>query len=84
MQKCDNCGNAYERNFKVVHDSKEYNFDCFECAIHMLAPSCKACGTRVIGHGHEDGLDIFCCASCARMHGITALKDHVEQPNITI
>jgi hypothetical protein len=30
----------------------------------------------VIGHGVEDGLNVFCCAGCARMQGITDLKDH--------
>jgi hypothetical protein len=27
----------------------------------------------------ESGEDFFCCAGCARNHGITDLKDHVEQ-----
>jgi hypothetical protein len=80
MERCENCGNAYEKTFKVTMMGKaEHTFDCFECAIHALAPVCKACGTRVIGHGLEDGLDIFCCAGCARKMGVTDLKDHTEQ-----
>ena len=77
MERCDNCGNAYERTFKIKMGGKEYSFDCFECAINQLAPHCKSCDTRIIGHGVEAGLDFFCCAGCARMHGITELKDHV-------
>ncbi len=76
MERCDNCGNAYERTFKINMNGKEYSFDCFECAINKLAPHCKSCDTRVIGHGVEDGLDVYCCAGCARMQGITDLKDH--------
>ncbi len=83
MERCDNCGNAYERNFKVIMSGKEYSFDCFECAINKLAPHCKACDTRIIGHGLEDGLDMYCCAGCARMHGVTDLKDHVPQINVS-
>lgn len=79
MERCDNCGNAYERNFKIIMEGKTYSFDSFECAINQLAPHCKSCDTRVIGHGLENGLDIYCCAGCARMAGVTKLKDHVEQ-----
>jgi hypothetical protein len=28
-----------------------YTFDCFECAIQALAPTCAHCQSRVIGHG---------------------------------
>jgi hypothetical protein len=78
MEKCDNCGNAYHKTFKVNMLGKMYSFDSFECAINKLAPHCKSCDTRIIGHGVEDGTDIYCCAGCARMHGVTGLKDHVD------
>jgi hypothetical protein len=79
MERCDKCGNAYEKAFKVMMNDKSYTFDCFECAIGMLAPICATCGTQIIGHGMESGDDFFCCAGCARHQGITDLKDHVEQ-----
>jgi len=28
-----------------------HTFDSFECAIHVLAPTCAHCGTRIVGHG---------------------------------
>jgi hypothetical protein len=79
MERCDNCGNAYDKNFKVIKGDEIYTFDCFECAINKLAPVCKCCGTRIIGHGLENGSDLFCCAGCARMDGVTELADHVPQ-----
>jgi len=31
-----------------------HTFDSFECAIHALAPTCRHCGMRIIGHGLEN------------------------------
>lgn len=76
MEKCDTCGNAYDGTFKVHMKGSFYNFDSFECAIHLLAPKCKNCEVKVIGHGVESGGDVFCCSACARICGITDLKDH--------
>jgi hypothetical protein len=80
MERCETCGNAYERTFKIHMNGKDHTFDCFECAIQALAPHCNNCGTRIIGHGLESGLDFFCCAGCARMHGVTDLVDHTDYP----
>ena len=52
-----------------------YTFDCFECAIHMLAPACGHCGCRVLGHGVEENGAIYCCANCARAMGKLDLRD---------
>lgn len=82
MERCDNCGNAYHNNFKVIQGDDIYSFDCLECAINKLAPHCKSCDTRIIGHGMENGDDLYCCAGCARMHGVIELKDHVPQTNV--
>lgn len=76
MKRCDKCGNAYHNTFEIVKNGKSYNFDCFECAISLLAPVCSCCGTQIIGHGLEKGEDLYCCAGCARNHGITELQDH--------
>lgn len=78
MERCVCCGNAYERAFKIHMHGKDYTFDSFECAIHHLAPRCKNCNVPIVGHGHEAGLDYFCCAGCARIHGVTDLKDHTD------
>lgn len=80
MKKCDNCGNAYDKMFKVVMFNVEHHFDCFECAINKLAPLCNSCGTKIIGHGLEDEMNTYCCAACARVMGETTLKDHTERP----
>lgn len=75
MPICDCCGNSYDKSFQVVLCDRTYTFDSFECAIHLLAPTCSHCGCRVIGHGVEAGPDIYCCAHCAEAAGHSGLKD---------
>ncbi len=63
--QCETCGNDYDKAFKIVRDDGSVHvFDCFECAIHALAPTCGHCGCRVIGHGVET-MEIYCCAHCS-------------------
>ncbi|MDQ2069045.1 hypothetical protein [Natronospira bacteriovora] len=57
-------------------NGKEHEFDSFECAIQALAPHCRRCDTRVIGHGVESGDDIYCSVHCARQSGVSGLADH--------
>lgn len=78
MAKCEVCGNDYERSFEVTQDGQTHTFDSFECAIHMLAPKCRHCGCRVIGHGVQAGDGIYCCAHCARDSGATEARDNVS------
>lgn len=75
MPRCDTCGNDYDKAFELRTAQGTYTFDCFECAIHKLAPTCEHCGCRVIGHGVEDAGTIYCSASCARDAGRTELRD---------
>jgi hypothetical protein len=75
MQRCETCGNEYDRAFQVVMNGDTHVFDSFECAIQALAPTCKTCGTRVLGHGLEAGGDIYCCKHCAGRNGVTELAD---------
>jgi hypothetical protein len=75
MAVCEVCGNDYDKAFQVVMQGQSHTFDSFECAIHALAPSCAHCGTRVVGHGLEQGGRIYCCAHCAQKEGATGLKD---------
>ncbi|HEX2063622.1 MAG TPA: hypothetical protein VHE80_04285 [Acidimicrobiales bacterium] len=66
MARCEVCGNDYEASFEVVRQNEAHTFDCFECAIHALAPACGHCGCRVIGHGTDRAGRVFCCSHCAR------------------
>jgi hypothetical protein len=62
---------------KIVIEGESHTFDCFECAIHSLAPTCSHCGCRVIGHGVEAGGLVYCSAHCARGAGVEGVADHV-------
>lgn len=77
MNKCDACGNVYDKAFQITMDNETYTFDSFECAIHILAPACESCGVTIIGHGVEADGTIYCCAHCAEREGVTALQDRV-------
>jgi Rieske Fe-S protein len=77
MARCDVCGNEYDKAFTVSREGKTNTFDSFECAIHMLAPSCAHCGCRIIGHGMEANGTFYCCAFCARESGVTGVDDRV-------
>lgn len=72
MPRCEVCNNEYDKAFMVVMMDRSYVFDCFECAIHKLAPTCCHCGCRIIGHGVEGGDECFCCSQCARAAGAHA------------
>lgn len=77
MAKCDVCGNDYPRSFQLTtNEGKTFTFDSFECAIHKVAPQCKHCGCRIIGHGAEADGEMYCCAHCARHEGETAIVDN--------
>jgi len=75
MAKCEVCGNDYDKSFQVVMGGKKHTFDSFECAIHALAPKCKTCGCKIIGHGLEAKGSFYCCDHCAEKDGVKDLKD---------
>ena len=77
---CERCGNTYAKTFAVLpaDGGPARRFDCFECAIDALAPTCAHCGIRVVGHGLEQGGRVFCCGSCARMEGIVFASSDLE------
>jgi hypothetical protein len=72
---CEVCGNEYDKAFEVRMQGETHVFDCFECAIHALAPTCAHCGCRIIGHGMEAKGAYYCCAHCASQHGEYELED---------
>ncbi|MEV0569756.1 Prokaryotic metallothionein [Dactylosporangium sp. NPDC050588] len=84
MAVCEACGNDYSKTFQVcTADGAVYAFDSFECAIHRLAPVCKHCGCRIVGHGVSVSSRLYCCAHCARTAEATAgahLRDSVGAP----
>ena len=84
MAQCEVCGNDYARSFSVTLAGESHTFDCFECAIHALAPECAHCGCKVIGHGVEQGTVVFCCAHCAREAGVTGLSDSVDARRVNM
>jgi hypothetical protein len=78
MAKCDVCGNDYDKSFQITAAGKTHTFDSFECAIHLIAPTCDHCGCKIIGHGMEAGGKYFCCANCAKHAGVTGLADRKQ------
>ena len=66
MKEREVCGDEYDKAFEVIAAGVPHTFDCFECAVHALAPICENCAVRVVGHGVEAEGSIYCCAHCAR------------------
>lgn len=64
VARCFTCGNQYDKPIEVLMAGRSYVFDCFECAIHKLAPQCGHCGCRIIGHGVEAAGKYYCCNHC--------------------
>ena len=77
MARCELCGNDYDKAFQVISAGKTHTFDSFECAIHVLAPTCAHCKCHIIGHGVEASGQMFCCAHCAKHSGVRELVDRV-------
>lgn len=79
MAVCDVCGNDYANAFRVLAaDGRQFTFDSFECAVHKIAPMCRHCQCRVLGHGIQDGEAVYCCAHCARQAGAGGAVDNVS------
>lgn len=70
MARCSTCGNNHASTFEVKIENETFTFDCFECAIHKLAPRCTACGCRIIGHGIRSDGNMYCSTHCARARPI--------------
>lgn len=84
MAQCEVCGNDYYLSFEVITAGNQHVFDCFECAIHKLAPVCAHCGCKVIGHGVEAGENIYCCAYCSGQEGVRGAVDHVRESELVV
>ena len=77
MGVCATCGNDYDKAFDITKAGSTLTFDSFECAIQKLAPSCKHCGCRIIGHGLEADGAFYCCDHCAEKSGVSGLRDRM-------
>jgi hypothetical protein len=75
LMRCEVCENVYDKTFEIVMSGKTHVFDCFECAIQALAPLCRHCGCRIIGHGNESDGEFYCGAHCARASGHAEARD---------
>lgn len=75
MGVCATCGNDYDKSFEVTKGGETRTFDSFECAIQAMAPTCAACGVRIVGHGVEGEGEVFCCAHCASHKGVGGVSD---------
>ena len=75
MPRCETCGNDYDKAMSITVAGASHFFDSFECAVQKLAPACAHCGCRILGHGHEAGGKMYCCAHCARHSGENRMKD---------
>lgn len=75
MAKCESCGNTYDKTFEIHTREETHIFDCFECAINILAPACPHCDCKIIGHGVEEAGRVYCCAHCASHSGAQIVKD---------
>lgn len=78
MARCEVCGNDYDKTFTITQREKVHTFDCFECAVQALAPVCKHCACKIIGHGVEAAGSIFCCVNCASKEGVHGLMDRTD------
>jgi len=78
MAKCEVCHNEYDKSFEIRYCNETHVFDSFECAIHMLAPTCSHCSCRIIGHGIESEEGYYCCANCAKMSGEHGAVDRLK------
>jgi hypothetical protein len=77
MAVCEKCGNDYDKTFVINIDGSNHTFDSFECAVNTLAPVCRHCGNRIIGHGMESRGDMYCSAHCAHTEGVAELVDRL-------
>lgn len=80
MASCDSCGNESDTLMSITQNGLTHTFDSFECAVHVMAPTCRTCGCRILGHGTRDGGYLYCCDHCAPQSA-TGLRLVDDWPN---
>jgi hypothetical protein len=63
LMRCEACGNACEAPMEIRLRGRVRVVDCFECAIHLMAPACARCRGRIIGQAAGS---VYCSPHCAR------------------
>ena len=75
MATCDVCGNEYDKPVQITQQGRTMTFDCFECAIHAVAPRCAHCDCRIIGQciavPVARGMKAYKASAIARRKGLT-------------
>ena len=84
MKNCEVCRNQYDKSMTIIVGDKRHVVDCFECAIHLLAPRCEFCGCTIIGHGMEAEGSFYCCAHCAKEDGHRGVSDRTESAQLAM
>ncbi|MUM09286.1 MULTISPECIES: hypothetical protein [unclassified Mycolicibacterium] len=65
MAVCITCGTDCDQSFTVNWSGRSASFDCIECMATMVAPTCRHCGCRILGHPLRIGGRQYCCQHCA-------------------
>lgn len=66
QSRCEVCGQEASVGVRVVVGGVTHLFDCFQCAIHRLAPECDHCGCRILGRVRRSSGRPFCSEGCAQ------------------
>ncbi|MDR3661962.1 MAG: hypothetical protein P4L86_16530 [Mycobacterium sp.] len=66
MTVCITCGTDCDQSFTVSWNGRSASFDCIECMATMVAPACRHCGCRILGHALRVDGHSYCCAHCAQ------------------
>ena len=66
MSVCITCGTDCDQSFTVNWNGRTASFDCIECMATMVAPMCRHCGCRILGHGWRIDGHQYCCEHCVQ------------------
>lgn len=78
--QCEVCGADTENSLRITVGGRQHVFDCIGCAILRLAPVCRRCGCRIIGHGIEARGSCFCSAFCLHQELEPATRPRISDP----
>ena len=67
MRSCRKCGQPAQVPVSIrTGDGPSYTFDCFDCAIEMVAPRCPECRRAYLGRPVTSGEHRFCSTACSQ------------------
>lgn len=69
MGVCETCGNHHHDTFTVLIHNQTHEFDCLQCAIQVVAPTCTSCSCRILGQVIEENGLYYCGSHCLRIAG---------------